>query len=424
MLPSILFLAVVSSTSGCAVLSEPVTELQPAISSRESFESGTVIGGRLDLESLWIAPGSVVWVESDLDLRVSEVVRIEGLLVAFDAAPLGFLDAPNIRITSPLAIDVIGEIRGGRGLDAASGRGGNGSAIQLSAPLVLIDGEVRAGDGGRGGAGASGGDGGDANVEGYFNVRVSDERRFTLRGGRGGDGGFPGGDGGWGGAAIAHVTESFAIAYLENSKSISEALADFSALGASSTALSCPAGGNGGDGGNSQSGDGGNGVQGADGTQSSPIGKKGGDGRASRDATGGDATSGKNGSDCCPDTGGSGGSGGKGGSAQSGKGGSGGKGGRGYNTAQDQGGDGGNAGDSGSAKGGKSGDGGNGGRHLGAAGAAGSAGSVTVGSPGTPGLGGEGSPGGAAGAPGSPGTQTQSSIGATGSQGGPCPQQN
>lgn len=318
MLADLLFLAALGSTSGCATVPASVNAPGHADSTsalRESFESGTVIGGRVDLESLWIAPGSVVWVESNLDLRVSEVVRIEGLLVAFDAAPLGLLDAPNIRIASTLAIDVIGEVRGGRGLDAASGRGGNGSSINLAAPLVLIDGEVRSGDGGRGGAGACGGDGGDATVDGYFNVRVSDERRFTLRGGQGGDGGFPGGDSGWGGAAIVQVTESVASAYAENSNSISQALSDVATSAPGSTALNCPAGGSGGDGGN-------------------------------------------------------------------------------------------------------------GGRHLGAPGAAGAAGAVTVGSPGTPGLGGDGSPSGAAGAPGSPGAQTQSSIGAAGSQGGPCPQQN
>lgn len=166
-----------------------------------------MIGGRLELESLWIAPGAVVWVEADLDLRVSELARIEGRLVAIDAAPLGVLDAPTIAITSALAIDVLGEIRGGRGFDATSGRGGNGSSIQLTAPWVVVDGEVRAGDGGRGGAGASGGNGGDANVEGCFSTGVADERRSTLRGGLGGDGGFPGGDGGRGGAAGARAPQ-------------------------------------------------------------------------------------------------------------------------------------------------------------------------------------------------------------------------
>ena len=158
----------------------------------------------MTVESLHVPHGETVWVDSDLQLAAFGVIRIEGRSIALDADSLRAADAPSIELTSPVSIDVPGLVQGGRGGSGVDAAGGAGSSVTLSAPLVLIDGLVQAGDGGPGGAAHDGGEGGDALVLGSFRTRHAQEG-FALRAGSGGPGGHPGGSAGDSGAAGAEV---------------------------------------------------------------------------------------------------------------------------------------------------------------------------------------------------------------------------
>jgi hypothetical protein len=74
------------------------------------------------------------------------------------------------------------------------GRGGRGSSITLDAPFVIVDGTVRAGDGGKGPE--SGGAGGDARERSVFLDTPSGRGGGWLYSGAGGTSNAPGGDGG------------------------------------------------------------------------------------------------------------------------------------------------------------------------------------------------------------------------------------
>ena len=405
---------VIASISLCT--SEPL-----AGSSLAVIQGGSILGGHLTVESLHIKEYETVWVEEDLQITSFGPIRIDGRMIALDAVDLDRVDAPSIRLTSPLLIDVPGEILGGSGADDAQPNGGNGSAITLTAPLVLIDGLVKAGTGGRGGWASKGGQGGDALVFGYFQTRGSGPNHYTLVSGRGGNGGYPGGAGGDSGAAVATLTEETKTGYLDLEVQIQVILQSYSTGYGTSPAQGCGAGAAGGNGGNSESPDGSEGAEGEAGSAGSPAGVMGGTGGNSSPAVGGSGSKGVVGADCCPDSGGTGGKGGKGGDAKTGAGGKGGKGGAGYTTG-DPGGRGGTGGNSASATGGSSGDGGPGGKKAGSGGSAGEPGDVVVGPRGAGGMGGSGSPPGSTGGAGSKGTSTQSSIGSPGAPGGPCPQ--
>ncbi len=384
------------------------------------LRDGDIVRGDLFVDTLRIPEDATVWVDGELNIAATGLVRIQGRLVAFDAGPLGRLDAPSIRIHSNLVIDVPGTILGGSGTDGSDTEGGRGSNVTLSAPLVYIDGSAQAGSAGRGGAGRAGGRGGDARVDGYFLVRQPSDDHVSLRSGRGGDGGYPGGDGGESGDAVAFVSAELRESISGSMPAIAAALSGLAAEDPP-PGQGCANGTPGGDGGNSASGNGGEGADSAHGTAGSPAGSNGGDGRKSGDCTGGDGLNANPGLDCCPNTGGTGGKGGKGGNAQSGNGGKGGKGGDGYQGLH-PGGKGGHGADSGFAKGGRSGNGGNGGKRFGVGGAAGDpAGVVTAGAAGAAGNEGSRNPNGTNGTPGSPGTVTGSSIGTAGNPGGDCP---
>ena len=170
------------------------------------------ISGMLTTDVFHVPAGETVWVDADLSISAGTAIVIDGRLVARDAAALGLQDAPHIELVCGLAIDVTGEVLGGRGADAQHTRGGNGSNVVITAPYTRILGQIVAGSGGEGGRSMPGGRGGDALVNGVYEGD-GEPGHFGLRSGAGGRGGYPGGDGGPGGAAIARVPEGQEVTY-------------------------------------------------------------------------------------------------------------------------------------------------------------------------------------------------------------------
>lgn len=162
------------------------------------------LGGTLQVGDFRVPAGETWWVEADLVVVSAGPIAIDGRLVARDAAELGVQDAPRIELVSGVAIDVPGELLGGRGADVQRTRGGNGSDVVLRAPWVRVEGRVVGGSGGRGGLSLPGGKGGDALVHGQLEGS-GEPGQVALRSGAGGPGGANGGEGGRSGAAIAHV---------------------------------------------------------------------------------------------------------------------------------------------------------------------------------------------------------------------------
>jgi|GEM_PF-1573026 len=386
---------------------------------------GEVLSGRLDVDTLVIPLGFTVYAEADLEISARGLVRIEGRLIAFDADSLGTLDAPDIRITSPVVVDIPGSVMGGKGKcpGTEAKDGGQGSSIMIHAPITYIDGVVDAGPGGDGGYAHSGRRGGDARVEGYCIVRAWSATHFSLVGGRGGQPGLPGGDSGGSGDAIAEVPETVRLEIESIRPRAIEALHGYftPAQGGGTTGTTAQVGQSGA---NSRSPNVAKAGKGENGSATSPNGKKGGNGRPSGAAAATDGLPGNPGGDMCEPggIGGTGGQGGLGGTGTSGRGGDGGDGGDPYGGATPvaNAGNGGDGGDSGAAKAGRGGNGGPGGKPNGLGGDSGATGARTSGAPGAGGAPGNGS-GGSAGGPGAGGGETDGGGGMKGLTGAKCP---
>jgi len=377
------------------------------------WRDGEVMSGIHQVSSLVVPEGSTVWVEDDLQLFATGAVRIAGRLLAFDADALGRVHAPRIHITSNLAIDVPGEIHGGRGANPFVGPGGDGSSISLAAPLIYVDGGVQSGAGGRGGAGGDGGQSGHLTTLGYCLVREWRADHFSLMSGPGGEAGSDG-RGGSSGDVYNSVPEAVRDSILQMLPQAQQALDSLTAQ-EPPPSPGCANGVKGGDGANASSGDVPKSANGRAGDNDNPP-TGGRLGNKSGDCTGTDGLPGNPGLDCCPNPGGPGG---KAGGAVSGKGGDGGDGGPGSGVPGGTGGDG---GASGFAKGGRAGNGGAGGKAGGGGGPAGNAtATVMVGAAGVGGAGGSGTPNGSGGSPGAPGTHTGVSGGTAGNPGAACP---
>lgn len=190
------------------------------------LDSGAELSGSIAVERLWIPAGAIVHVIGDLDIVASGIVRIDGVLAVRDGAEIG-ADAPDVRIASSLVIEIGGAIRGGRGRDGdvRTTHGGDGSTIDLAAPLVRVGGEVRAGDAGNGGRAGAGGTGGSVLVDGTMQRRFDAQSFWQIVGGRGGNGGNPGGEGGEGGTTITTVSDALRTRLLEHGDEIAAALA-------------------------------------------------------------------------------------------------------------------------------------------------------------------------------------------------------
>jgi len=383
------------------------------------WRDGEVMSGIHQVSSLVVPEGSTVWVEDDLQLFATGAVRIAGRLLAFDADALGRVHAPRIHITSNLAIDVPGEIHGGRGANPFAGPGGDGSSISLAAPLIYVDGGVQSGAGGRGGAGGDGGQSGHLTTLGYCLVREWRADHFSLMSGPGGEAGSDG-RGGSSGDVHNSVSEAVRASILQMLPQAQQALDSLTAQ-EPPPSPGCANGVKGGDGANASSGDVPKSANGRAGDNDNPP-TGGRLGNKSGDCTGTDGLPGNPGLDCCPNPGGTGGPGGKAGGAVSGKGGDGGDGGDGGPGSGVPGGTGGDGGASGFAKGGRAGNGGAGGKAGGGGGPAGNAtATVMVGAAGVGGAGGSGTPNGSGGSPGAPGTHTGVSGGTAGNPGAACP---
>ncbi|HVS18561.1 MAG TPA: hypothetical protein VMT18_08170 [Planctomycetota bacterium] len=161
------------------------------------------ISGQLQVVEFRVPAGETLWVDGDLVVSSTGPIAIDGRLVARDAAELGLQDAPRIELISALAIDVPGEVLGGRGTDVQRTRGGHGSSVVLRAPWVRVQGRVVAGAGGAGGLSLPGGKGGDALVRGMLEGS-GEAGHVALRSGAGGRGGANGGVGGANGDAGVH----------------------------------------------------------------------------------------------------------------------------------------------------------------------------------------------------------------------------
>jgi len=435
--------------ASATVINPPVSE--PAVSASVAQH----LAGSLVLDSLTVPSGETWLIEDDLELHVTGPVVIAGALRAQGRMPGTAVNCGvSIRIVSQSMIEITGDILAGNGSDAFGGpahaanvsmRGGVGGGIQLSAPVVIVDGRVIAGSGGRSGSGAAGGDGGCIVVQGTATSRrslgllaeVSYESRaqqlktggWGLFAGNGG-GHLSGNDsiadepgaGGNGGSVNIQAFDGQPMVSTEVAGAPPHASPDV----LFAFAASCPNGNNGYGPVPAFGADGAAGAPGANGTVSSPGGATGGAGGNGGHSSASNGTSGGVGSSCCPGAGGTGGRGGYGGSALGGKGGRGGQGGSGYYDVSipgytGPGGNGGIGGNGGNGAGGAGGNGGNGGMADGPGGAGGNGGVGTGGNPGRGGTAGIGSVAGAAGADGIAGTGTTGPDGAVGAEGGMCP---
>src|SRR5262245_49272807 len=133
--------------------------------------NGQRVSGTMAVRSLTVPENAVIYLENDLHVSAASWLVIHGSLVALDRASSAKDSSPGytIDLAAQERIEVLGRVVGGRGLDygehpgleTIGHDGGRGSDISLQSPLILVDGQVVAGDGGRGGAGAKGGAGGD-----------------------------------------------------------------------------------------------------------------------------------------------------------------------------------------------------------------------------------------------------------------------
>ena len=169
--------------------------------------------GVLSVASWSVAAGTVYTATGDLHVVSEGDVLVAGhVLGAARVAGQGPLDGIDLRISSRTRIVVEGLVRAGEGGNAFAGESaasncqlpsGAGGDVILEAPLIIIDGRVVAGNGGIAGANAAAARGGAVELRGLVRTtRTSTigpletlwERRATLRG-EGGQGIF-GGDGG------------------------------------------------------------------------------------------------------------------------------------------------------------------------------------------------------------------------------------
>ncbi len=288
--------------SSCARAQVRSTHTSPATPPRQ-------VEGVLVVNDFTIPAGAEMVVTSDLEIHATGIIRIDGRLRVTDRSPESSTpNAPCVLLKSTTGIVVTGTIMGGRGgdgrmslrsfedIESADRNGGRGSSVTLDAPMCILDGEVRAGDGGTGGPHALGGRGGDVIVTGNA---VTSPDAAPNAGGYGGGGGTCAqniradwiyGQPGRGGDAVvlgAGVPDTGFYSSQKQSARTSGARQG-AASGDHAVALprsaTCPSGDNGPDGAAVEGGGGGTGTTGPSGTQTSPQGGPGG-GRAARPVT-------------------------------------------------------------------------------------------------------------------------------------------
>ena len=372
----------------------------------------TQMSGEVFVENFHIPEGRRVVAAEDLIVH-ADTITVDGELCSRVGNPELGVDAPIIELRASEYIYVMGNVRGGEGVDSTGSqrRGGNGGSVLCRAPIVWVDGKIVAGDGGRGGVGKQGGDGGSIYLLCQNFLSNDKTARIEALSGAGGDGGFPGGGGGnAGGILTAYADEIYSgkqvdgeeiialskklRAHVQGSTPKSTYVASLWGAPQMGGQAPCLDGDDGPDGADGSGQDAGHGADGQDGTASSPNGGDGGDGGDAEAMANPNrnASDGNNGNNCCPGLGGMGGMGGKGGDATGGRGGNGGNAGAGYNDPSANppiaGMDGqpGDAGNGATATAGNGGKGGDGGKGSGGGGSGGAKGSATGGAAGTPGM--------------------------------------
>lgn len=433
---------------------EPAPEARsdPGHSADRTVVEGEVLRGVMSVQRFHVPEGITAFVDEDFEVLASDSIRIEGRLEVSGDEARTAPAAPSLTLSAGALLEITGTVEAvsahlgvqteGPGL--ASGNGRPGTDIVLQAPVILVDGVVRAGPGEQGSSGRQGGKGGSVLVIGQTLTRTTGNGETGIFGGAGGAGGpvgrgfrdgLPGGDGG----------DVLAVEPPEGDRAFAEFvlstydLGDLSAAPASDSGPGssfhfgpgfddpppiCISGAKGADAGFFYGGPGGMGSPGTAGTPASPnggVGGVGGNGGVSIGTKGGD---GLDGADCCSEPnvkGGRGGAGGIGCIVTGGVGGTGGTGGAGYVDPSmglyGKGGKGGRGGRGGAATGGGGGDGGDGGDGTAGGGSRGAGGAPGGGFGGFGGRGGAGGAGWTQGLPGNFGPDGGGTSGAPGSAG-------
>ncbi len=314
----------------------------------ERGDSGGDLSGRIEVVDFMVPSGTTVFVAEDLEISATRNIEIRGQLIGRKRQQddVG-MNGPDITLRAGRGVYVTGAVLGGRGQDVVPGgrsNAGRGSNITIEAIVTVVDGKIRAGDGGTALPGGHGGNGGEVVIIGDGVSSYSDDPERMVFGG---DGGFPGGNGG---NALVYApdlsTANYERQYLPTriyyefrGDGRQEELAGDQASHEESMVVvgirypiivDCPAGEDMPGGTNVEGGGGGEGIAGNNGTLQSPQGQTGQRGGDGGDVQGGNGAVGGNGASCCPDTGGRGGKGGNSGVGTGGIGGPGGTGGNGY----------------------------------------------------------------------------------------------
>jgi len=424
------------------------SEGRRTVSKDVTLQDGDHFQGLLEADDVLIPQGATVWVDNDLLIHASGNVSIEGTLRAIDRGDDESKAAPGIAIVAQSTIDITGSVLGGRGksypqtIECTGIEGGRGSDLLMRAPVINVNGIVRAGSGGHGGAGAKAGDGGSAQLFGLTLSRDASAQNGVY-GGAGGDGlnwnaltgvAAAGGDGGevfLGSFNLeSPLTQRFTkLIRPKLGPRLAGMLPIQITLPLDSTDMFDLPPGTSGWPGNSDDQSGympPPAPGGSSGTFGYGNGGPGGNGATGSDAKGGKGGNGGPGANCCPNCASPGGQGGRGGLATAGHGQNAGNGGDAYYDPlfgyTGHGGNGGSGGRSGNATGGTGGDGGPGGVGNGKGGPAGRGGlGIAIGLGGSNGTGGLGNPIGMDGQSGWGGRGLYGNPGKTGEPGPPCP---
>ncbi|MCW5765886.1 MAG: hypothetical protein KIT68_07905, partial [Phycisphaeraceae bacterium] len=274
------------------------------------------LAGTVRVERFVLSAAQVGQITDDVVIESETDIIIDGPLNV-EAPGLARQNAPNVTLRAARRI-LIGNAIGAA--DGAAGNGGiragNGTSIEIEAPLIVAHvAEIRAGRGARGLA-AAGGDGGSVIVRGRL-VNASGAVNTVLRAGNGGAGDEGGHRGGNGGDALLEPLAPGGGGWLPLSLTLA---ADYSVQpNGYPTAPSGQSGGNGTD------ADGANGANGEPGAACA-AGGAGKGGVMAIAGKGGNGGRGQNGQPGMNENGGHGGPGGNGGIAKAGNGGHGGRG--------------------------------------------------------------------------------------------------
>ena len=397
MLPCFLAVSAGQAEPSSRAAEQPSNIIERVLSRQHVIlDDSTLITSDIFAETVTIAAGSNVTIYDNITIYAKRII-INGTMESVSTYYVTGKAAPRIVLMAEESIAIRGNMTGGKALSGEhQGEAGQGGTdIILDAPIVFINGIVRAGDGGDGGTAANGGGGGSVIV---FGMSVTEDGYDgTIIGGRGGFSGqitpdtiglAPFVSSGSGGDAVVlslntNQNQSTGESRLnELHKIVNQILMNPGLNPSSLLTPDCTDGSRGLKGSSSIAQ---NGTPGTNGLNASTIpaggcnpATSGTNGGLGASAVSGTGLTGGVGGKCCVDAssvGGKGGIGGKAGSAKAGQGGFGGSGGNGAGGCSPA--DGANGGNGGNVQSGDGGSGGNGGLGMAAGGAAGSGGTAS-----------------------------------------------